>query len=211
MKNRIFKVILVLLLCTISLVVTACSNHKNENLPDENSNKNNINIKESTILEKNVLVVYFSPTGTTRKIAGDVADILSADLYGIVPESPYTETDLAYYTNGRADREQEDVTSRPGIAGDSIAMDEYETILLGYPIWHEQAPRIINTFLETYDLSDKTIVPFCTSHSSGIGSSAINLQSSTSDTSIWLEGRRFDSTTEKEELEQWLLGLRTFN
>lgn len=211
MKNRISKVISMLLLCTISLVVTACSNHKNDGLSDENRNENSVNVNETTITEKNVLVVYFSPTKTTHKVALDVADILSADLYEIIPENPYTEEDLAYYTNGRADQEQADVTSRPAIASDSIAMDEYDTILLGYPIWHGQAPKIMSTFLETYDFSNKTIVPFCTSHSSGIGSSASNLQSLTSDNTTWLEGKRFGSTTEKEELEQWLLGLGIFD
>lgn len=187
MKNKIFKLILILSLCTYSLILTACSNN-NEELSNENK----------------VLVVYFSATGTTRKVAVNIADLLSADTYEIIPKISYTDEDLSYYTNGRADKEQEDNTSRPDIAGNSISIDEYDTILLGYPIWHGQAPRIINTFLETYDFSNKTIIPFCTSHSSGIGSSATNLQSLTSDTSTWLEGRRFNSTTEQEKIKQWL-------
>lgn len=211
MKNKIFKITSILFLCTISLMVTACSSSNNKDLSDENINENDVKEKELTTSDNNVLVVYFSATGTTRKVATSIEDILSADIYEIVPEIPYTEEDLAYYTNGRADKEQDDNSSRPNIADNSISIDEYDTILLGYPIWHGQAPRIINTFLETYDFSNKTIIPFCTSHSSGIGSSATNLQSLTSESSTWLEGRRFDDTTEKEEIQQWLLEFDMFN
>lgn len=211
MKNKIFKITSILFLCTISLMVTACCSSSNKDLSDENLNENDVKEKELTTSDNNVLVVYFSATGTTRKVATSIEDILSADIYEIVPEIPYTEEDLAYYTNGRADKEQDDNSSRPNIADNSISIDEYDTILLGYPIWHGQAPRIINTFLETYDFSNKTIIPFCTSHSSGIGSSATNLQSLTSESSIWLEGRRFDDTTEKEEIQQWLLEFDMFN
>lgn len=187
MKNKIFKLILILSLCKYSLILTACSNN-NEELSKENK----------------VLVVYFSATGTTRKVAVNIADLLSADTYEIIPKISYTDEDLTYYTNGRADKEQEDNTSHPDIADNSISIDNYDTIFLGYPIWHNQAPRIIYTFLEKYDFSNKTIIPFCTSHSSGISSSVTNLQSLTSDTSTWLEGRRFNSTTEQEKIKQWL-------
>ena len=133
------------------------------------------------------LVAYFSATNTTRPLAEYAADILSADLYEIVPEDPYTDADLAYYTNGRADREQNDPAARPGISGSVANIADYDVIFLGYPIWHGQAPRIISTFLESYDLTGKTIVPFCTSHSSGIGSSDTNLHSLTSGAN-WLAG-----------------------
>ena len=83
-------------------------------------------------------------------------------------------------------------------------MDTYDTIILGYPIWHGQAPKIIYTFLENYDFSGKTIVPFCTSHSSGIGSSADNLHPLCDDSVIWLEGKRFAGGTSKKEIQKWL-------
>jgi len=150
------------------------------------------------------LVVYFSCTGTTKPLAEYAAEILGADLYEIVPEDPYSEADLAYYTNGRADQEQNDPNMRPAISGGVENMNEYNTIILGYPIWHGQAPRIISTFLESYDFSGKTIVPFCTSHSSGIGSSADNLHVLCADSTLWMEGRRFESGTSKEAMEEWL-------
>ena len=150
------------------------------------------------------LVVYFSCTGTTKTLAEYAAESLGADLYEIVPEDPYTEEDLAYYTNGRADQEQDDPSARPAIAGGVENMDAYDRVVLAYPIWHGQAPRIISTFLESYDFSGKTIVPFCTSHSSGIGSSASNLHSLCPDSVNWLDGERFGSGTSKEEIEKYL-------
>ena len=150
------------------------------------------------------LVVYFSCTGTTELIAEYITEILGADSYQIVPEDPYTEADLAYYTNGRADQEQNDPNVRPAISGSVENMDEYDTIILGYPIWHGQAPRIISTFLESYDFSGKTIVPFCTSHSSGIGSSASNLHSLCAESVEWMDGKRFKSGVSKESVQKWI-------
>ncbi len=150
------------------------------------------------------LVVYFSCTGTTAGVAEYVAEILNADLYEIVAEDPYTEEDLAYYTNGRADQEQNDPDVRPAISGGVENMDEYDTIFLGYPIWHGQAPRIISTFLESYDFSGKTIIPFCISHSSGIGSSASDLHGLCSDSAEWADGKRFESGASKESIESWI-------
>ncbi len=145
---------------------------------------------------------YFSCTGTMEALAGYAADILGADVYEIVPEEPYTDADLAYYTGGRADQEQDDPDARPAISGSVENMEEYDTVLLGYPIWHGQAPRIISTFLESYDFAGKTIVPFCTSHSSGVGSSADNLHSLCADSTEWKDGTRFGGGTEKDMIEE---------
>lgn len=162
--------------------------------------------QEGIDVSTKTLVVYFSCTGTTELVAEYITEILGADSYQIVPEDPYTEADLAYYTNGRADQEQNDPDVRPAISGGVENMDEYDTIILGYPIWHGQAPRIISTFLESYDFSGKTIVPFCTSHSSGIGSSADNLHVLCADSTLWMEGRRFEAGTSKKTIEEWLYG-----
>ncbi len=150
-----------------------------------------------------MLVAYFSATGTTKEIAEYAADILGADTYEIVPAEPYSDADLAYYTGGRADREQNDPSARPAISGGVEDMGQYDTVLLGYPIWHGQAPRIISTFLESYDFSGKTILPFCTSHSSGIGSSDDDLHPLAPDAG-WLNGSRFSAGTTKEEIGVWL-------
>lgn len=158
------------------------------------------------VSDDNTLVVYFSGTGTTKPLAEYTADIMSADLYEIVPELPYTQEDLTYYTNGRADREQNDPSARPAISGSVANMEQYDVVFLAYPIWHGQAPKIISTFLESYDFSGKTIVPFCTSHSSGIGSSDTNLHALASNAN-WLSGRRFAAGTSKDTMEEWINGL----
>ncbi|MBQ7549714.1 MAG: hypothetical protein IJT03_08440 [Clostridia bacterium] len=156
--------------------------------------------------KSDILVVYFSATGTTETIANYAAAALSADIYEIEAEVPYTAADLAYYTGCRADKEQSDPTARPAISGSVDNMSQYKTILLGYPIWHGQAPKIIYTFLESYDLSGKTIIPFCTSHSSGIGSSATNLHS-LAPNSQWNSGRRFANGTSEAQIVSWLQAL----
>lgn len=164
---------------------------------------------QSMDTDKKILVVYFSATGTTEKLAKDISDTFNTDIYEIIAEEPYTKEDLVYYTNGRADQEQNNATVRPKISGRIDNMKDYKTIILGYPIWHGHAPRIIYTFLENYDLSEKTIIPFCTSHSSGIGSSASELHQLTSSTTVWHEGKRFSKETSKEEVKDFFKGLLT--
>ena len=150
-----------------------------------------------------MLVAYFSNTGTTEKIAKQIVDITGADIYKIEASEPYTEADLQYYTNGRADKEQADPNARPAIADNISNMEQYDTVFLGYPIWHGQAPKIIYTFLESYDFSGKTIIPFCTSHSSGIGSSDTNLHS-LAESAEWISGRRFSGSASQTEISQWV-------
>ena len=151
------------------------------------------------------LIVYFSCTGTTKRIAEYIQENTGADIYRIEPEEPYTAEDLNYGDSStRATREQNDPSARPAIAGKVENMSRYQNVVIAYPIWWGQAPKIISTFLESYDFSGKTIVPVCTSHSSGIGSSAANLHALTDSTVTWYEGMRFSSETSKEEVAQWL-------
>lgn len=156
---------------------------------------------------ENILVAYFSCTGTTKPLAEYAAEYLNADLYEIRPEVPYTSADLNYgNSNSRATREQNDPQARPAISGKVENMAQYGTIVLAYPIWWGQAPRIISTFLESYDFGGKTIVPFCTSGSSPIGSSASSLHSLTDGSTQWKSGRRFAGGTSRETIIQWLNG-----
>ena len=156
--------------------------------------------------QKKALVAYFSATGNTEGIANYIVDITSADKYEIEAAVPYTADDLKYYTNCRADREQNDPNARPEIANKIENIDDYDTIFLGYPIWHGQAPKIIYTFLESYDFGGKTIIPFCTSASSGIGSSATNLHKLAENAS-WLSGTRFSSSASRSSVAAWINGL----
>ena len=137
------------------------------------------------------LVVYFSCTGNTKAIAESIADGLSADLYEIVAANPYTAADLDYGDNSsRSTKEMKDSSARPVISGSVEDMGQYKTVYIGYPIWWGEAPRILDTFVESYDFTDKTVVPFCTSASSGVGSSAKGLEERAGSGS-WLDGKRF--------------------
>ena len=153
-----------------------------------------------------VLVVIFSRTGHTKPLAEYIAENLNADLYEIEAKVPYTDDDIKYYTNCRADREQNDPSARPEIAGELPDVTGYDTVFIGYPIWHGQAPKIIYTFLEGVDLSGKTIIPFCTSHSSPLGTSAENLHPLAPD-AAWMEGRRFAIGTTAGEISEWVKSL----
>ncbi len=149
------------------------------------------------------LVAYFSRTGNTKPLAEYAAEHLNATLFEITAKIPYTDEDIAYYTDCRADREQKDESARPEIATAVENMDEYDTVIIAHPIWHGIAPRIISTFLEGYDFSGKTLLTFCTSASSPLGQSAKLLQELTPN-STWLESKRFAIGTSREEIEEWL-------
>ena len=157
--------------------------------------------------EDSVLVAYFSATGNTEGIALHLQSVLDADLYEIVPEVPYTDEDLNYSNDDcRANQEQNDPNARPALAGSVDNMEDYDVVFLGYPIWWGQAPKIIHTFLESYNFDGVTIVPFCTSGSSGIGSSATNLQSLAPNAN-WLPGQRFSGSASQSTVASWVEGL----
>lgn len=154
-----------------------------------------------------VLVAYFSATNTTEGVAKHIANGLNADLYEIVPEDPYTDADLNYNdNNSRSTIEMNDPSSRPAISGSVENMEQYDIVFIGYPIWWGEAPRIVSTFVESYDFSGKTIVPFCTSGGSGIGSSASNLEQLTGE-AVWLEGRRLNGSDSQDTVMEWVNGL----
>lgn len=155
----------------------------------------------------NVLVAYFSATGTTEGVAENIAAGLNADLYEIVPQEPYTDADLNYNDDdSRSTIEMNDPNARPAISGSVENMEQYDIVFIGYPIWWGEAPRIISTFVESYDFSGKTIVPFCTSGGSGIGSSAEDLEELTSGAE-WLSGSRLRGSDSQEDVMEWVNGL----
>ena len=167
------------------------------NVPSSDSHKNG-----------KVLIAYFSCTGNTKKIAGYIAKTMTADQYEIIPEKPYSTDDLNYNNpKSRTSLEQKDDSERPAIAGKVDHMDEYDVVFIGYPIWWGQAPHIISTFLESYDFSAKTVIPFCTSGSSEIEGSVPKLQSCCSDKTTWLTGKRFGGNAEASEVEKWVNSL----
>lgn len=156
--------------------------------------------------EGNVAVVYFSGTGNTREVANLLAKEVGADIYEIVPENVYTSEDLNYNDdNCRANQEMNDDSARPAISNDLSAVSEYDVIYLGYPIWWGTAPRIIQTFIENYDISGATIYSFCTSGSSGIEKSISDLQKLYPDVNI-AGGKRLNDATEVD-VKEWINSL----
>lgn len=149
------------------------------------------------------IVVYFSQTGTTKPFAENIAKITNSDIYEIKAALPYTDDDINYNNNSRANREQNDESARPEIAGDTIDLSGYDTIYLGYPIWWGTIPRIINTFIDIYDLSDKTIMPFCTSGSTGISGSVYDIRRYCPGSEV-KDGLRGTTQTNETEIRQWI-------
>ncbi len=155
----------------------------------------------------NIAVVYFSVKGNTEKVAELIKDEFNANLFEIVPKQEYVDADLQYNDrNTRATKEQDDKNARPEIKND-IDISKYDTILLGYPIWWGDCPRIIQTFIETGKLNGKTVIPFCTSGSSGISGSESTLKSYKDIN--WISGKRL--TTSKNDVIEWVSSLNLDN
>lgn len=162
---------------------------------------------ETDVQGSRILVAYFSATNTTKGVAEHIANGLGADLYEIVPEEPYTDADLDYNdNNSRSTIEMNDPDTRPAISGSVENMEQYDIVFIGYPIWWGDAPRIVSTFAESYDFSGKTMVPFCTSGGSGIGSSAANLEQLTNGAG-WRNGQRLNGSDSQETVMEWVNGL----
>lgn len=219
--------ILLSILMVLSLVACAGNNNPSESstqdsTPTASTNENKTepsNTSESgatdsqpdnsqpddTEAGKKVLVAYFSATGTTKKLAEYAADAMDADLYEIVPQKPYTDDDLDYGDkNSRSTKEMDDPNSRPEINGSVENMADYDIIFIGFPIWWGEAPRIISTFMESYDFSGKTVVTFSTSGGSGHNDRSI--QSLATGTN-WITGTRLKSNSSRDDIVEWINGL----
>ena len=153
---------------------------------------------------KDTLVVYFSATGTTKAVGEKIAAIADADLYEIKAAREYTEADLNWHdSDSRTTAEQNDSSARPEIGSEAVSLAGYTTVYNGYPIWWGEEPRILDTFVEAYDFDGITLIPFCTSSSSGLGRSGQNLAENAG-SGTWLEGKRFGAGASEEELRDWI-------
>ena len=147
------------------------------------------------------LIIYFSCTGNTKAAAEEIQRQTGADMFEIVPEIPYTAEDLNYNDDdSRANQEQSDDSARPAISGSIDNFDSYEIVFVGYPIWWGTLPKIVNTLLDTYDFSGKTVIPFCTSGGSGIGTSVSAIREAEPEASV-LDGLRVGDTS---DIAGWL-------
>ena len=155
-------------------------------------------------MAKRILTAVFSASGVTKAVGEEIARIAGADFLEIVPEKPYTAEDLNWMNkNSRSSVEMQDPAARPALAGTAPDMAAYDTVLLGFPIWWGVAPRIVETFLESYDFSGKTIAPFCTSGGSGVGKSDAALHKNVRGDVKWAKGVQINRPNEKE-IRKWL-------
>ena len=190
--------------------------NSNANMDENNYTENTLGITEENTADRSntgdretsdrqkIAIIYFSATGTTEKVAGYIKELTAGDLIEIEPKEKYTDNDLNYNNgNSRATREQNDSSARPEISN-TIDTDQYDVIYLGYPIWWGDSPKIILTFLDSHDLSGKTVIPFCTSGSSGITTS-VNYFKNNYKNINWLDGKRL--TTSESEVTNWVNGL----
>lgn len=154
------------------------------------------------------LVTYFSASGVTKKVAEKLAEVAGADLFEIKPEVAYTKADLNWMDKkSRSSIEMNDKSFRPAIAEKCNNIADYDVVYVGFPIWWYVAPTIINTFLESYDFSGKTIVLFATSGGSGFGNTVAGLKGSVSDTTVIKEGKLFNGGVSKDQLSSWVNSL----
>lgn len=163
----------------------------------------NAKAEENNMTGKKVLVAYFSATGTTAGVAEKLAKATGADLFEIKPVEPYTDADLDWRDKqSRSSLEMADMRSRPAIASKVEDMSRYDLVFVGFPIWWYREPSIVDTFMESYDFSGKTIVPFATSGSSGMGKSGEIMQALVPRAKVF-DGKRFPANVSEEELKIW--------
>lgn len=180
---------LIAIMMCLLVILAGCKNNNKEPGKDDTG-------------DNGTMVVYFSATGNTEKVAEMIAEIVEGKLAEINPSETYKAEDLVY-TDCRSRREQNDPSARPEIA-DNISLEGCTVLYLGYPIWYGQAPRILDTFAESHDLTGITVIPFCTSDSSDIDTSADRL-AELAGSGNWVQGKRFPGDADRESVEAWIM------
>lgn len=222
-KSKFIKVSSLVLMAVMLFALTACGAKQDNSSQSQTEQQSSAATEKQSSASSNeqssasdkaadtssnggkTLVVYFSATGTTKGVAEKIASVTNADTYEILAAQTYTEADLNWNDkNSRTTKEQNDKSVRPEIGSDKVNLDGYSTIFIGYPIWWGEEPRIMDTFVESYNFSGKTMIPFCTSGGSGIGSSGTNLADNAK-SGNWLEGERLSSSS---DIEGWVKGLK---
>lgn len=196
------KTLIPVLALALMLVLCACGADTASTAPEGDAESADTAAVQTA--EGKSLVVYFSATGTTKGVAEKIAAITGGDLYEIEAAQPYTEEDRNWHDdNSRTTHEQNDPSFRPEIGSELPSLEGYDTVYLGFPIWWGQEPRILDTFVESCDFDGITVIPFCTSGSSGIGNSGKNLEENAG-SGTWLSGERFGGGVSEDELRAWI-------
>ena len=193
------KFFLMMLSVMIILFLTVCSNSDAA-----------VGSKSPTeeVAGEKILVAYFSCTGNTKTLAQNIAEAIGADLYEVKPAVPYSSKDLDYQDETtRATVEQRDENSRPALANKNLNVAQYQTVIIAYPIWWGVEPKIIDTFVESYNFIGKTIIPVCTSGGSDIRASEDHLKDLVSGAD-WKRGKLFSKNASVAEIKSWFDGLK---
>ena len=194
------KKILMMMAAVLALTLAACGNKAAKNQSAETEGN------ADSVKNSKVLVAYFSASGVTASVAKQLAEVTGGELHQIQPEQPYTDADLDWRDKqSRSTLEMQDKTSRPAIINKLDSISQYDIIFVGFPIWWGTAPTIVNTFMESYDFSGKTVVLFATSGGSGIEQADKDFSEAYPNVN-WKEGKLLNSPS-RQDLEEWVKGL----
>lgn len=203
MEDRMKKVIVMLIVALLAAVLFAQGKSEAKKPAEESAKKSTVQQNDGGKKMPKKLVAYFSASGTTARVAKELAEAAKADIYEIRPETAYTNNDLDWrYKSSRSSVEMTDKKSRPKLADKNAKIADYDVIFIGFPIWWYVAPHIINSFLESYDFTGKKVVVFATSGGSGFGNTVKELQPSAPKANI-IEGKLFNGKIDKASLAKW--------
>ena len=218
-RKVIIGIVAVLIIAVVAVLgYSFLSNDSDDNnVNNENNNSNNVTNNEDNTQDDNIgsvlgktLIVYYSATGNTKEVAEEMAEDLNADTFEIVPSDPYTDEDLDWTDdNSRVSREYNDESLRDvELENTTVPLwDSYDTVLIGYPIWWGIAAWPVSSFVEANDFTGKTVIPFCTSSSSGLGNSG-DLLEDKAGTGTWQEGHRFSSNPSDDDITDFIDSIR---
>lgn len=203
------KVITLIMSLFLVLGLSGCSNNSQDESSNSSTNENKTENTNTTTTDSKTLVVYYSATGNTEEAANLIAQETNGDLFELEPVEPYSDGDLNWSDeNSRVvyEHDHEDARNVELVSTTVENWDEYDRVFIGYPLWWQIAAWPVNSFVENNDFTGKTVIPFCTSSSDGIGESG-QLLADMAGTGNWLEGRRFSSSVSQDDIQEWIASL----
>lgn len=203
------KVITLIMSLFLVLGLSGCSNNSQDESSNSSTNENKTENTNTTTTDSKTLVVYYSATGNTEEAANLIAQETNGDLFELEPVEPYSDDDLNWSDeNSRVvyEHDHEDARNIELVSTTVENWDEYDRVFIGYPLWWQIAAWPVNSFVENNDFTGKTVIPFCTSSSDGIGESG-QLLADMAGTGNWLEGRRFSSSVAQDDVQEWIASL----
>ena len=203
------KVITLIISLFLVLGLSGCSNNLQDESSNSSTNENKTENTDTTTTDSKTLVVYYSATGNTEEAANLIVQETNGDLFELEPVEPYSDDDLNWSDeNSRVvyEHDHEDARNVELVSTTVENWDEYDRVFIGYPLWWQIAAWPVNSFVENNDFTGKTVIPFCTSSSDGIGESG-QLLADMAGTGNWLEGRRFSSSVAQDDVQEWIASL----